>query len=166
MELSRLDTTLDAVGSLGDALNALDGPLVVSCRDADTVILVASLRDALRRPLGVWLEVAEGYPAALAARDVATLAWLVALDHVVVASRAAGANAEVVRALLTEDEVNLDNEVVTLRGAFNRPAPPRPVTVWGFDGTTLASSSARLVEAAREETPVGVVSRYVERARA
>src|ERR1019366_4036641 len=77
------------------------------CADADTVVVAASMSGSLTRPLGVWLAVDETYPAQLAARDVATLAALVPLCDVVIDARTFfEEHAEVVRALLTNDEVN------------------------------------------------------------
>ena len=67
-------------------------------------------------PLGVWLELSEDYSAQMAARDVATLSWLVALDTVVVSADDAEARAQVVEALLTNDEVNFTNGVATVVG--------------------------------------------------
>ena len=79
----------------------------------------------MTRPLGVWLVLSEDYSAQIAARDVATLSWLIALDTVVVSARVDRSPArEVLEALLTNDEVNLTNDVATLVGAYNRPAPP------------------------------------------
>jgi hypothetical protein len=99
--------------------------------DADTVIAVTSLvARSTTSPIGVWLELSEDYSAQLAARDVATLSWLVPLDTVVVieTGRIEPAHADV-EALLTNDEVN--DSPTTSRpfvGAYNRPAPPRRST--------------------------------------
>jgi hypothetical protein len=73
----------------------------------------------------------------MAARDVATLSWLVPLDTVVVSSESAESSAQVLEALLTNDEVNFTNGVATLVGAYNRPAPPAPIAVWRWDGAVL-----------------------------
>ena len=69
---------------------------------------------------------------------------MIELDHVVVSAENARAQAQVVTAMLTNDEVNFANDAATIRGAFNRPAPPRPVRVWSFDGETLASDGLEL----------------------
>jgi hypothetical protein len=147
MALTRLDTTLARLDSLAAAVAATAGPVALRCRDADTVMMAAALRGRLERPVGVWLEVSSGYRASLAARDVATLAWLIDLDLVVVsASSDAPSHADVVAALLTNDEVNFSNEVAVIAGAYNRPAPPRPVEVWSFDGTQLRGPDTVLHE--------------------
>jgi len=86
MALVRLDVRFEDL----DALVALaqDQHVVVSVLDADTIITLGSLHDRLTSPIGVWLELSEDYSAQMAARDVATLSWLVPLDTVVVSSRA------------------------------------------------------------------------------
>jgi hypothetical protein len=159
MELARLDAPLAARGQVAAAAAGL-GPVVVSCSDGSAVLVVASLRDQLSGPLGVWVSVSEQYPAALVARDVATLSWLVDLEHVVVEGERSGDQAAVVRSLLTDDEVNFVNAVATLSGAYNRPAPPTAVTVWSYDGDALESPGARLVAAGREDTAAGVLTRF------
>jgi hypothetical protein len=135
MRLTRLVVDFDTLDKYAEAPNFHD--VLVSIRDADTVIALGAMHDRLRYPLGVWLEISEDYSAQMAARDVATLSWLAELDRVVVSSSNALAHAQVLEALLTNDEVNFTNEVATLVGAYNRPAPPSPVTVWSWDGTTL-----------------------------
>jgi hypothetical protein len=85
------------------------------------------------------------YSAQLCARDVKTLSHLVALRHVVIEAESRSfAHAAIVRALLTNDEVNFDNELATIRGAYNRPAPPAPLTVWSADDNALTSELATL----------------------
>ncbi len=154
MELVRLDAAIAQRD--GVALLAKEHTVLFRCTDADTVMVAASLGDALRRPFGAWLDVSEGYPAQLAARDVATLAALAPLRHVVVAAATlAGAHAGVLRALLTNDEVNLANEVATLRHAFNRPAPRSPITVWSYEAGRLVSGADVLVEGRVERRAVG-----------
>ena len=115
-----------------------DHDLVVGCTDGDTVIAVASLRGRVSRPLGLWLVLSEDYSPQLAARDVATLSWLVPINQVVVEHGIdAPAHADVVRALLTNDEVTIVNDVAAIRGAYNRPAPPALLDVWSFNGSAL-----------------------------
>jgi hypothetical protein len=140
----RLAVRFDDLDSLAPYANA--HPVVVALRDADTVVALGSLHDSLERPIGVWLELSADYSAQMAARDVATLSWLVALDAVVVSSPEAVASAQVVEALLTNDEVNFTNGVATLVGAYNRPAPPTPVAVWSWDGTLLRHGDENLRE--------------------
>lgn len=121
------------------------------CSDYDTVLAAASLVDRIAAPFGVWLEVHDGYRAQLCARDVATLSHLIPLHHVVVAAGSnASAHAEVVRALLTNDEVNFTNDVVNLVGAYNRPAPPHPLSVWSYDDGRLVNGDDVLVEGRSE----------------
>jgi hypothetical protein len=158
MELRRLESRLEHRDRVGQVVDAAASPLVIECVDGDVITLAASLRDGLARPIGVWVEVSTDYPAAIVARDAATLAHLVELDHVVVAGRSATEHADVVRALLTDDEVNFDNAAATLRGAYNRPAPPRPVTVWAYEESTLSSADVRLVAAHGEDSPAGTVT--------
>jgi hypothetical protein len=143
MELVRLVAPL----AHRDALAALshESTTIFSCSDADTVITVASMRDQLTTEIGVWLKVSANYSAQLCARDVKTLSHLVSLRHVVVDAETRSVDhAEIVRALLTDDEVNFANELATIRGAYNRPAPPAPLTVWSAEDGTLTSGIATL----------------------
>ena len=144
MELVHLSTSLAHLDEATAWVNEQTSPVLVSLDDADTVVGAAGVKDQWRVALGVWLEVDENYVASMCARDVKTLSWLLDLEHVVVSARHAQANAEVVAAMLSNDEVNLVNDVATIRGAFNRPAPAHPVRVWSFDGETLASDGERL----------------------
>ncbi|HVB70244.1 MAG TPA: hypothetical protein VND83_01915 [Acidimicrobiales bacterium] len=160
MELRHLETRLDQRDAVGAVVEADASPLVLECRDGDVVTLAASLRDGLARPIGVWVEVSRDYPAALVARDAATLAHLVELDHVVVAGDAARDQADVVRSLLTNDEVNFANAAATLHGAYNRPAPPRPVTVWAYEASALVSPGERLVAQSRKDSAAGPVTSF------
>ncbi len=105
------------------------GPVVASVPDGDVVVALGA-RDPSLGPLGPWLVVGQDYPASMAARDIATLSWLGDFDHVVIDGERASEQAAVVRAMLTDDEVNLATDVLTVRGAYNRPAPPRLITVW------------------------------------
>jgi hypothetical protein len=60
------------------------------------------------------------------------------IDHVVIeAANEARAHADVVTAMLSDDEVTLANSVANITAAYNRPAPPRPVCVWSVEGDTL-----------------------------
>ena len=157
MELARLHSSLDRLDAIGRYVDASRAPVVLSCAEADTVMVAAALR-AGGAPAGVWLEVSADYVAQLVARDVATLAWLVDLSHVVVAGEHAHAQGEVVRALLSDGEVNFANEVAVVRGAYNRPAPPHPLTVWSFDGTVLVAPDRTLREVSRDEVAAGEVT--------
>lgn len=136
-------------------------PVVLDCRDADTVIAVAALKGEWRSGIGVWLHLSPEYPAQLAARDVATLSWLVALDHVVVGAAVhADQYAQVVRALLSDDEVNFSNEVATLAKAYNRPAPPRDLVVWSHDGPSLVNGDVTLAPERSTTVELGEFTLY------
>ncbi len=159
MELVHLAAALDRLDDVVD--RATRTSVVFSCSTGDTVIAAAALEGRLRRPLGLWLDVSEDYPAQMAARDVATLSHLIEIDQVVIASRSlAVERADVVRALLTEDEVNFSNAAATLTGAYNRPAPPRPITVWSFDGHILRSTVNVLVSAVTTSDAVGETTTF------
>jgi hypothetical protein len=160
MELIRLSTTLANLVNVPIVLDQQSSSLVLKFADADTVMAAASLRGSLGGPVGVWLEVdPDDYPAALAARDVATLSWLIGIDHVVIEVKSAAvAHAEVVTALLTNDEVNFVNGAATLRGAYNRPAPPSPITVWSYDGEALRSADRVLDEHASSWSVAGTLT--------
>jgi hypothetical protein len=51
--------------------------------------------------------------------------------------------------------VNFTNGVATIVGAYNRPAPPAPVTVWSWDGTMLRHGDEILREASSESSDAG-----------
>ncbi len=156
MELVRLVFPLDK--RLGAARLAKELAVLLHCSSADTVMVAASLADEL--PVcGVWLDVSEDYSAQIAARDVKTLATLVALRHVVIESSTPREHADVVRALLGDAPVNFSNDVATLRGAYNRPAPRAALTVWSYDGT-LRSDGATLHAARTDPTDVGELTLF------
>ncbi len=159
MALVRLDVPL---ARLGDVARCAGSQRVVySCPDANTVMCAAALRADLHRPFGVWIEVGPDYSAQMAARDVKTLSWIIDLDDVVIsATHEARQQADVVRALLTNDEVNYANDVATIRAAFNRPAPPHPVTVWSWNGTELRSSDEVLHLLSSDVNEVGETTTY------
>jgi hypothetical protein len=143
VRLVRVLTTFEAASDF-ESLHDEPTPLLV-CSNADTAIVLASLRDRLSREVGVWLSVSEGYPAQIATRDVRTLSVLMNLHHVVIeAPDSVSEYAEIVRALLSGDEVNLSNAVATLTDVVSRPVPPRPITVWSFDGGELVSPEVTL----------------------
>jgi hypothetical protein len=145
-----------------DALVTLshESATLFECSDADTVIVAASLHDRLTAEVGVWLTVSADYSAQLCARDVKTLSHLVALRHVVIqAETRSFDHAAIVRSLLTDDEVNFDNELATIRGAYNRPAPPAPLTVWSAEQGALTSDLG-VVRAGRTESRDGAKLTY------
>jgi hypothetical protein len=154
MALSRLLFALANLDEVADYAN--DHDVVVGCTDADTVIAVAALRGRVTRPLGLWLVLSADYSAQLAARDVATLSWLVTIGDVVVEHDGdAPAHADVVRALLTNDEVTIVNDVAAIRGAYNRPAPPTAIDVWSFNGSQLRSGERPLSVSSNERLAFG-----------
>jgi hypothetical protein len=143
MELVRLVAPLAHRDALIDLSS--ESMTLFKCSDADTVVVVASMRDRLATEIGVWLSVGPDYSAQLCARDVKSLSHLVALRHVVIEAESRSfAHAEIVRALLTNDEVNFTNELATIRGAYNRPAPPAPLTVWSAEDGSITSDRAIL----------------------
>jgi hypothetical protein len=158
MALVRLDVRFDSLDALAKYANRHH--VVVSIRDADLIVALGSLHDSLTRPIGVWLELSEDYTAQMAARDLATLSWLVALDTAVVSSPTADASAQVVEALLTDDEVNFTNGVATLVGAYNRPAPPSPIAVWSWDDAHLRHGDEVLREVSSASSDLGDVTTY------
>jgi hypothetical protein len=129
MRLECWDVNADELSALASRPRVND--VVLRVHGGDPVVLLAAHGPDWPGEWGIWLEASEGYPAALIARDVKTLSHLMHLGAVVVdASSNAAQHAEVVRRLLSDDTVDLSNDVATLSGAVNRPAPPRPVRVW------------------------------------
>ncbi len=127
-----------SLAELHDAPGALNaGNILFSCSDADSVMCLASLRGDLSSSVGIWLEVGNDYPAALCARDIATLSWLVDLREVVISGDDADAQAEVVRAMLSDEEITFSNKVANIVGAYNRPPPPNPIRVWSYENGSL-----------------------------
>ena len=147
MRLVGVLTTFEAARDV-ETLHDEPTPLF-ACSNADTAIVLASLRDRLSREVGVWLHVSEGYPAQIATRDIRTLSVLLDLRDVVIeAPESALEHAAIVRALLSGDEVNLSNSVATLTHVVSRPVPPRPITVWAYDSGELTNSESTLHVAA------------------
>ena len=145
MQLARLDVTPAEMADLA-SVAAQDHPLVIRVIGADTVTMLAAMSEALSGAWGVWLEASEHYSAGLIARDVKTLARLLWIEHVVVdAAENSAAHAEVVRVLLSNESVTLYNAVANITGAYNRPAPPRPVTVWNVQGDLLVHPQRSLL---------------------
>ena len=161
MRIVRLALSHVALAALDQSVLDEGSRVVVSCDDATTVVAMAAQADRFSEPVGVWLEVDGDYPAQLVARDVATLSWLIALDTVVVAAPTlASDHARVVEALLSDDEVTLRTDVATIVGAYNRPAPPRAIEVWSFDGTQLRRGTTTLREVASQERSGGLATVY------
>ncbi|HEY5263189.1 MAG TPA: hypothetical protein VIJ08_02860 [Acidimicrobiales bacterium] len=158
MALIRLDVRFDTLDALAKYANV--NHVVVSMIDADTIVTLGTLHDRLTSPIGVWLELSDNYSAQMAARDVATLSWLIPLDTVVVSGPSTDASAQVLQALLTNDEVNFTNGVATLVGAYNRPAPPAPIAVWSWDGSLLRRGDEVLRVATSESSDLGDTTTY------
>ena len=134
-----------SVAELPEApLSLNSGGVLFSCSDADSIMCLSSLREQLTSPVGIWLEVGNNYPAQLCARDVATLSWLVDLREVVITGDDSGAQAEVVRAMLSDEEITFSNKVANIVGAYNRPAPPKPIRVWSYEEGSLRSGNELL----------------------
>lgn len=146
---------------LDDARADFETGDLVDVVNGDATMVIAALGSASPVELGLWLRVDEQRPAALAARDLATLSHLVHFGVVVIAAQVdCRAQADVVRALLSADEVNFSNEVTTLRGAYNRPAPAWPLEVVSSDGVTIFRGDERWVLRARDARPWGEVLSY------
>ena len=160
MRLTRLDVSLATLGDAPTLISDADRPVVLRVRDADGIIALASVAGRWPGSWGVWLRADEGYGAGLIARDVKTLSTLLEIDHVVIdAATDAPAHAEVVRALLSEDEVTIHNAVARITRARNRPAPPRPVTVWSVQAEELRDDSGRVL---RRDAVLGDVTFFAE----
>lgn len=141
-------TSSIALAEIGD-----DATPLFQCADGDTAIVLASWRDQLTREVGAWLEVGPEYSAQIAARDVRTLSVLTDLRQVVIAAPdRSSEHADIVRVLLTGEEVNFSNGTATLRHAFSRPAPPKPITVWSYDDKQLTSGDVTLRVVQRDVT--------------
>lgn len=162
MAILRLSVPRVALDQVPDFVAEHHGPVVLDCIDADTIICAAALKDQWTTKVGVWLEMSPGYPAQLCARDVATLSWIIELGDVVISAPTNAEDyAQVVRALLTDDEVTFTNEVATLTKAYNRPAPPRAVRVWSSDGEILSRGERRLGRHSVTLGEIGELTAYV-----
>ncbi len=144
MRLARLDVSVAQLHDVPVLVSDHERPVALRVRDADSVIALASVAGRWSGSWGVWLRADQGYGAGLIARDVKTLSTLLELDHVVIDADAnAAAYAEVVRALLSDEEVTIHNAVARITRARNRPAPPRPVSVWSRQGDSLRDGGRR-----------------------
>lgn len=112
-----------------DALAATADLPILDCLDGDAVVVLAGLRGHLPSAIGVRLVANEDYPAALIARDAATLSHLVGLTTVVVGGDVADDAVTLIQALLGDEPVTLANAAGTLSDAYNRPSPARALTV-------------------------------------
>jgi hypothetical protein len=145
MRLARLDVTARGLATLPVFVSDDERPVVIRVTDADTVTMLAGVCDEWSGSWGVWLRASEDYSAGLIARDVKTLCTLLEVDHVVIdAAHDAAAHAEVVAALLSDEEVTLHNAVATITAAYNRPAPARAVSVWSVEGDEIRHGDTAL----------------------
>jgi hypothetical protein len=145
MQLARLDVTAPDLATLPVFVSDDEHPVVIRVTDADTVTMLAGVCDEWSGSWGVWLSASEDYSAGLIARDVKTLCTLLEIDHVVIeAAHDAPAYAEVVTALLSDEEVTLHNAVATITAAYNRPAPAQVVSVWSVEGDELRHGDTTL----------------------
>ncbi|HEY1825061.1 MAG TPA: hypothetical protein VGG21_03775 [Acidimicrobiales bacterium] len=145
----RLVRVRSSIESAREFLSLHDGPTAVfCCDDADSAIVLASLRDGVSREVGVWLSVSADYPAQIAARDARTLSVLFELRHVVI--EGADQHAEIVRLLLSGEEVTFSNDVARLDHVVSRPVPQQPLTVWSYADSALTSPEATLVASGLE----------------
>ena len=125
---------------------------VLRVHGGDPVLLLAAYGPDWPGEWGLWLEASEGYPAALIARDLKTLSHLMKLTTVVIAAaQHPDQHAEVVRRLLSDETSDLRNDVVTVSGAVNRPAPPAHIRVWHAEGSRLFSESTVLAASVMED---------------
>ncbi|MGH9020170.1 MAG: hypothetical protein ACRDV0_04035 [Acidimicrobiales bacterium] len=157
MEFARLDATLATRDAWAADLASSTRPVALRLLDGDAMVAAAASDGAVR---SVWVVASDQYPAAIIARDVKTLAALVDLGDVVVEGADAPAHAEVVAALLSDDEVSFANDVATISHAYNRPAPARPVAVWSFDGVALRHGDASLRVTSTVPVPSGTLTLF------
>lgn len=154
MRLARFDVDLRGLENQPVLMSEVDRPVVIRVLDADPVVAVAGACVDWPGSRGLWLRASEDYSAGLIARDVKTLSYLLELDHLVVeAGRDAHLHAEVVAALLSDERVTLHNAVATITDAYNRPAPPRTITVWSAQDEVLRHDST-ILEARRSSGAV------------
>lgn len=154
MTLRRLVVALEDCNELAAFLEPAD---LLDVNDADAVMALAAMGDG---DVGLWLRVDDEHPAALVARDLSTLARLRTLTRVVIEAIDASSQAEVVRALFSDGEVNFTNDVATLRAAYNRPAPPSPIEVGYCEGDVVHLAHETLRLASREARPWGEIVTY------
>lgn len=162
MELNRLE--VDAGTWRGSGVVDRPGAIgVLDARGLDPAVLLAAC-GTRPAPGGLWLRVGAGRPATLVAREVATVSRLVELRELVVAAEdgRAVAHAQIVRALLSGDEVRMENAAGRVDGARLRPAPGDRVRVWSCDDPRVIVSEAgeRLVAVGTDVVEGAHVTRY------
>ena len=161
MVIAHLSTTLEKRDLLADFVTSQSCTVALSFDDVDTIVGVASLKDRWQGPLGVWLRIGPDYSASIAARDVKTLSWIVELTDVIIhGGHDVKHHSAIVQALLGDDEVNLKNQVASIRHAFNRPAPPRALKIWSWNGSELAHGDEVLHRVSRLDLNVGELESF------
>jgi hypothetical protein len=146
--LSCLEPATSSLDALVASVREQDCPVLIG--GASAVVLAAAIAQRTRIA-GVWLTPSADYPTALVARDVATLAWLSEIEHVVIEASEARAHVEAISAMLSNDEITFANEVAHVSHAYNRPAPPRALHLWWVEGEDLVDANDRLEGAYRRD---------------
>jgi hypothetical protein len=155
MAWRRFVANLDACDEVVPYLRAGD---LLQVRNGDAPMVAAARGEAWIPGVGLWIVVDDEHPASLVARDVATLSYLVELGPVVIeATHRATQHAQIVRALLTNDEVNFTIDVATLVAAYNRPAPRVELAVGSCEGDVLDLAGERFALRTRDVRGEGLV---------
>lgn len=115
---------------------------ILRLHGGDPILLLSAAEVLDSTPIDVWLTRDAGYPPQVLARAIKTLTHLRAVNGVIIDGPDAEAAAAIIRRLLSDDVVTMQNKVATLVGATNHPAPPQPVTVWHVDGEHLVAPNA------------------------
>jgi hypothetical protein len=130
--------TVPAEGWLGVAQLRANSeiPVAVSFTSGSTAALIAAATADPAVAIVPWLVVGPGYGAALAARDLSTLAHLTEVSDVIVSVELDQGrdHAVLFDALVNRDDVTIANAAGRLEHAYNRPPPPHPIRVWFADG--------------------------------
>jgi len=93
------------------------------------------------KPAAIVVIPTQEYLPALCARDLATMAHLGPLSTVVIVGTPEAA--DMIDALLTGDAITMSNAAGKLTSAYNRPPPPRPLTIFvSVDGERVSRVSA------------------------
>lgn len=150
MILTSLEPATISLDELAALVRDESAPVLLMGRSP--VLMAAALAQRVRVG-GVWLAVGPDYPTVLAARDVATLSWLSDIEHVVIDAPSPLAHVAAMAAMLTNDEITFANDVAQIRHAYNRPAPPRALTLWYVEGDALRSGDERLEARAPRRDP-------------
>jgi hypothetical protein len=95
-------------------------------------MLVSANTGNWRGPIAIFQPVGGEVATSLVARDIKTVSWLAELVGAVLWSDDGEieAHASIVAALTTRDDVTISSPAGQLAGAWNRPLPPRELTLW------------------------------------